>query len=86
MEGFSKKAMSTLAALGACMRGLLGLLRRSSQLDALFRASLDLVLKSVRVYTEIATVGLGVSDFGYRIFVSVVSVVSCMDWKYRFGA
>ena len=29
------------------------------------------------------TLGLGFSDFGYRIFVSVVS---CMDSKHGFGA
>ena len=34
----------------------------------------------------LATVGLGFSDFGYRIFISVVSVVSCMDWGHGFGA
>ena len=34
--------------------------------------------------SELATVGLWVSGFGYRMFVSVVSEVSCMD--YGFGA
>ena len=34
----------------------------------------------------VATVGLGVSDFGYRIFALLVSVVSCMDSKHGFGA
>ena len=37
------------------------------------------------IVSLVATVGLGVSDFGYRIFVSVVSVVSCMDCEHGFS-
>ena len=34
----------------------------------------------------IATVGLGVSDLGYRIFAVLISVVSCIDVEHGFGA
>ena len=34
----------------------------------------------------IVTVGLGVSDFGYRIFVLLISVISYMDSVQGFGA
>ena len=36
-------------------------------------------------HSFIATVGLGVSDFGYRIFALLVSVVSCMDSVHEHG-
>ena len=37
--------------------------------------------RSLHGWRLLATVGLGVSDFGYRIFALLVSVVSCMIWS-----
>ena len=35
--------------------------------------------------SNLATVGLGVSDFGYRIITLLVSTVPCMDSVQRHG-
>ena len=40
----------------------------------------------MRIHMMLATVGLGVSDFVYRIIALFVSVVSGMDSAHGFGA
>ena len=45
-----------------------------------------LLLLGDRVLLLLATVGLGVSDFGYCIFAVLISVVSCMDLEQKFSA